>query len=78
MEERRLRCDVRQRRSPKLVSVYGIAGNFLEPEILILTRTVEHHVSLSKPMTTALGSLAHRQTKQLYARWGQDQKRMAV
>ncbi len=47
VEEGRLQRHVAQRRAAELVAVVGIAGDLLQPEILVLARSVEDHVALA-------------------------------
>src|SRR5690242_4485511 len=47
VEESRLQPNVSQWRGSELVPVHGIPGKLLEPEILVLSGSIEDHVSLT-------------------------------
>jgi len=47
VEERRLQRGVAQRRAAELVAIGRVPRDLLQTEILILTRSIEHHVALA-------------------------------
>src|SRR6188508_701470 len=48
MEERRLQRSVAQRRAAKLIAIVHVSGDLLQAKILVLTRSIEHHVARAK------------------------------
>src|SRR6516165_12259314 len=47
MEERRLQRRVAQRRAAELVAIGLIARDLLQAKVLVLSRSIEHHVALA-------------------------------